>query len=134
MTLCDATRRFQKTSVVLHGVIARYQADEESIRIKPKFFPDTLTGSRIGLECLAIKTVGNNYPVLRTVAASFMLLNTDIAVIHNRCGMAREPGSEPDYCGGASPLISQIVERLTNVPHQRRSSWRPTPRQSSHNV
>ncbi len=134
MALRQQPRGLQEAAVILHRVEAREEPDDDGVLRDPQRRPRLPPRGLRRPEDLAVEAVGNHLPPRRGISQRLVLRGAGLAVVDDRRGAMRQPCAETDEGGGGPALGGEIVERLTDVPEDRRAPARSQPREIRHKV
>src|SRR5579859_4629446 len=94
----------EETYMVFHGMVASYQADQNSIVGDAQFCPDGLTCCFIRMQKPAIKAIGNNHSFFRAIAQFLMLAGAGLAVVNDGGGARGETRAQANESSGEPSL------------------------------
>src|SRR5436309_2175696 len=106
--------------MILHGMVASYQPDQNSVVGDSQVCPYPFACCLIRTQELAIKAIGNNYSFFGTIAQTLMLAGTGLAVVNDCGGTRGETRAQTNESRGQPPLTAEIVNRLPDIPQHRR--------------
>src|SRR5947209_4060921 len=105
----------EETYMVLHGMVASYQTDQNSIVGDPQLYPDCIACCLIRTQELAIKAIGNNHAFFGAIAQTLMLAGAGLAVVNDCGGTTGKMRTHANESRGQPSFMAQIVNRLPDV-------------------